>query len=83
MLLQKSSGQNKGLKLLYALVAIGATGIRYAFKLYILKSCQPREDAQLQRGQRQSHNAIKDPQWYIVQVSDTTMMPMAASLPEQ
>ena len=27
------------------------------------------------------HNAIKDPHWYAVQVSDTTMLPMAASLP--
>ena len=26
-------------------------------------------------------NAIKDPQWYAVQGSDTTMMPIAASLP--
>ena len=25
-------------------------------------------------------NAIKDPQWYVVQVSDTTMLPIAASL---
>ena len=24
-----------------------------------------------------THNAIKDPQWYVVQVSDTTMMPIA------
>ena len=29
------------------------------------------------------HNAIKDPQWYAVQGSDTTMMPIAASLPGQ
>ena len=26
---------------------------------------------------------MKDPHWYAVQVSDTTMMPMAASLPGQ
>ena len=25
-----------------------------------------------------THNAIKDPQWYVVQVSDTTMMPIAS-----
>ena len=28
-------------------------------------------------------NAIKDPHWYVVQGSDTTMMPIAASLPGQ
>ncbi len=26
-----------------------------------------------------SYNAIKDPQWYAVKGSDTTMLPMAAS----
>ena len=26
---------------------------------------------------------MKDPHWYAVQVSDTTMMPMAAALPGQ
>ena len=29
------------------------------------------------------HNTIKDPHWYAVQGSDTTMMPRAASLPGQ
>ena len=29
---------------------------------------------------RRSYNLIKDPQWYAVQVSDTTMLPRAASL---
>ena len=29
------------------------------------------------------YNTIKDPQWYVVQGSDTTMMPIAASLPGQ
>ena len=28
-------------------------------------------------------NIIKDPHWYVVQGSDTTMMPIAASLPGQ
>ena len=27
-----------------------------------------------------THNTIKDPQWYVAQVSDTTMLPIAASL---
>ena len=31
----------------------------------------------------QSHNTIKDPQWYAVKGSDTTMMTKAASLPGQ
>ena len=31
----------------------------------------------------QSANAIKDPQWYAVQGSDTTMLTIAASLPGQ
>ena len=30
-----------------------------------------------------SHNTIKDPHWYDVQGSDTTMLPRAASLPGQ
>ena len=30
-----------------------------------------------------SYNAIKDPQWYTVQGSDTTMLTIAASLPGQ
>ena len=29
------------------------------------------------------YNAIKDPQWYVVQESDTTMLPIAASLAGQ
>ena len=29
------------------------------------------------------YNAIKAPQWYTVQGSDTTMLPIAASLPGQ
>ena len=29
------------------------------------------------------YNTIKDPQWYAVQGSDTTMLPRAASLPGQ
>ena len=29
------------------------------------------------------HNVIKDPQWYAVQESDTTMLPNAAALFEQ
>ena len=28
------------------------------------------------------YNAINDPQWYVVQGSDTTMMPIAASCPD-
>ena len=30
-----------------------------------------------------SYNVIKDSHWYAVQGSDTTMMPIAASLPAQ
>ena len=30
-----------------------------------------------------NYNTIKDPHWYNVQGSDTTMMPIAASLPGQ
>ena len=29
------------------------------------------------------YNAMKDPHWYVVQVSDTTMLTIAASLPGQ
>ena len=30
-----------------------------------------------------TYNVIKDPHWYAVQGSDTTIMPIAASLPGQ
>ena len=35
------------------------------------------------KGKHACKNVIKVPQWYVVQVSDTTMMPIAASLPGQ
>ena len=34
-------------------------------------------------GSGKIYNAIKDPHRYVVQVSDTTMLPNAASLPGQ
>jgi hypothetical protein len=38
----------------------------------------------LQRNRQNAiYNTIKDPHWYVVQGSDTTMMPRAASLPGQ